>query len=234
MVAARNYHSIISMNSGKSKVAGWSSCSIPTPSAQSDTGSALGRTGFQAASAPALHLLEIAWPQQISPPGNPHLSLRARCMWMPLPLPSMHRYISNMTAIRACIPHTDLAHTAYKCIRGVPVLDPGRRSGDEEDQEDQRTRRPAGPGEQICFLIPNIFLLATYINLQLYLGNCRLSKLAWLWLWQINDHGPVFLHPPTRSDKVGKAKLLERSQVYHLFHVQILCQACSKELQTVS
>ena len=205
-------------------MAGWN-----IPAAQSDTGSALGRTGFQDASAPATStVLEIAWPEQISPLGNPHLSLRAR-----------YRYISNMTATCACRPHTKLAlsllpvsvghgvgnnplhstpnaitityickeqnafcveineneeealgrtkrvhtntcmslhihmhvpHTAYKCIRGAPVLDPGRRSGNEEDQEEEGTRRPgrraepqrqgepAGPGKQI-YLIPNTFCL---------------------------------------------------------------------------
>lgn len=40
---------------------------------------------------PTSTVLEIAWPQQISPPGNPHLSLRAR-----------YRYISNVTATCAC------------------------------------------------------------------------------------------------------------------------------------
>lgn len=45
--------SITSMNSGKSKVAGWSSVSIYIPAAKSDTGSAMGMTGFQDASAPA-------------------------------------------------------------------------------------------------------------------------------------------------------------------------------------
>lgn len=44
---------ITSMNSGKSKVAGWSSVSIHIPAAKSHTGSALGMTGFQDASAPA-------------------------------------------------------------------------------------------------------------------------------------------------------------------------------------
>ena len=140
--------------------------------------------------------------------------------------------------------HMHVPHTAYKCIRGAPVLDPGRRSGNEEDQEEEGTRRPgrraepqrqgepAGPGKQID---PKYFLLATYINLQSYLGNYRLSKLcstlAFKWIDNRGPRGPVFLHP-LRQTKL--AKLLERSQVYHLFHIQILCQACSKELQTVS
>lgn len=234
------------MNSSKSKVAGWSSVSIHIPAAQSDTGSALGRTGFQDASAPATStVLEIAWPEQISPPGNPHLSLRAR-----------YRYISNMTATCACRPHTKLAlsllqvsvghgvgnnpqhstpnaitityickeqnafcveineneeealgrtkrvhtntcmslHIHMQCtcrILHTNVYGVLRSSTQEEGEGMKKTRRKKGPedqedeqnhkdkeNQQENISDPKYFLLATYINLQSYLGNYRLSKLC--------------------------------------------------------
>ena len=113
-----------------------------------------------------------------------------------------------------------------------------RRKKGPEDQEDEQNHKDKEnqQDQESKYIWSQILFACNLHQLTIIFGQLQAEQAVLdfgygKWIDNRGPRGPVFLHPP-RQTKF--AKLLERSQVYHLFHIQILCQACSKELQTVS